>query len=180
MAKIKKGEHAPLNVTQEARHRVFVGLGWDPKDDVTLMDKAKELVGGVKAHHDLDLLCYLYTKNHTFIETIAGQGRNSTQGGKIYHSGDNIEGLGEGDDEQVSAELKDLDEDIHHIIFTRPSKAGIHLAISKPPKFGWQMGIATTIFCVLNLITPRARIKRGLYLCIFIALRMTHLRMVHG
>jgi stress response protein SCP2 len=37
--------------------------------------------------------------------------------GKVYHSGDDEAGVGKDDDEQISVELKDLPEDIHHIVF---------------------------------------------------------------
>ena len=119
MPSIQKGEKGPLNVTKEARHRVFVGLGWDPNEETGLIDKAKALVKGQELHHDLDLSAYVFDADARMISHICAEsGRHTDQTGKIYHSGDNIEGLGDGDDEQISVELKDLDPLIAHIIFT--------------------------------------------------------------
>ena len=46
------------------------------------------------------------------------------ESGKIYHSGDNVEGLGDGDDEEISVELKDIPDHIKHIIFTAHISTG--------------------------------------------------------
>lgn len=125
MTKLEKGMTAPLHVTREAAHRVFVGLGWDPKDKAGLLDQVREAIGGKPAHHDLDLSCYIFSAEGRVIgEVSARDGFGSDQSGKIYHSGDSLEGVGEGDDEQISAELKDLDPIIHTLIFTVASKSG--------------------------------------------------------
>lgn len=125
MPQKKSGSHTPLNVTQEANQRVFVGLGWDPVDMVRLVDKIKALAGIKETHHDLDLSCFLYDENRHFIESVGALGAQDTDSsGKIYYSGDNIEGIGEGDDEQISAELKDLPTKIHYIAFVASIKSG--------------------------------------------------------
>lgn len=43
---------------------------------------------------------------------------------KIYHSGDNLDGTAEGDDEEISVELRDIPDHIHHIIFTAGIQTG--------------------------------------------------------
>lgn len=123
MPQLEKGQRAPLHFTQEAKHRVFVGLGWDPNEKFGFIDEAKALMGGKPVHHDLDLSCYIYDDAHTLLSAITANNASSHDG-KIYHSGDNIEGLGEGDDEQISVELKNLDENISHIIFAAHAKSG--------------------------------------------------------
>ena len=120
---MEKDQITPLNVTQEAQHRVFVGLGWDPNEDIGLLDKAREALGGKETHHDLDLSCYTLDQDGTLLDSITAINA-ATESGKIYHSGDNVEGLGDGDDEQISVELKDLDENIHHIVFAVTIKTG--------------------------------------------------------
>lgn len=125
MTRIPKGETAPLNVTQQARHRVFVGLGWDPNDDVGIKDKALGALGLKDTHHDLDISCFIYDQNKRYIKHISHEpGHEADQTGHIYHSGDNVEGVGDGDDEQISVELKDLDPTIHSIIFKASIKTG--------------------------------------------------------
>lgn len=124
MPRLDKGGHSPLNVTQEARHRVYVGLSWDPNTKAGFMDAAREMMGGKKTWHDLDLACYTFDADGNFIETVNGTGQSTGSSGLIYHSGDNTEGLGNDDDEQISVELKDLPTQIHHIIFTASIKTG--------------------------------------------------------
>lgn len=125
MPKLRKGEHTPLNVTQEAHHRIFVGLGWDPKKKEGLMDKVDALIHGKDTRHDLDLSCFIYNEQKELLDSVAAaQGRYADATGKIYHSGDNVEGFGEGDDEQISVELKNLSPDIHHLLFKVSIKSG--------------------------------------------------------
>lgn len=116
--RIPKGQTVPLNVTQKSSHRVFVGLGWDPNEDISMKDKALGALGLKDTHHDLDLSCYIYDQNKRYITHISHEtGHEADQTGKIYHSGDNVEGVGDGDDEQISIELKGLDPAIDAIVF---------------------------------------------------------------
>ena len=125
MVRITKGQTVPLNVTQEARRRIFVGLGWDPNESISIKDRAMGALGLQHNHHDLDLSCYIYDANKRYISHVSTEdGRQTDQTGKIYHSGDNVEGIGEGDDEQISVELKDLDPAIQAIIFKASIKSG--------------------------------------------------------
>ena len=70
MPHIKKGETAPLHVTQEGTHRIFVGLGWDPNDDIGLKDKALNTLGLKNLHHDLDLSCFIYDRDGRYISHV--------------------------------------------------------------------------------------------------------------
>lgn len=118
-------EARPLNVTQEGHHRIFVGLGWDPNEQTGLLHKAKSVVKGQETHHDLDLSCYIYDAQKRYIGHVSAEAeRGQDQTGKIYHSGDNVEGIGEGDDEQISVELLDLDPVIHSLVFKASIKSG--------------------------------------------------------
>ena len=125
MPKLKKGESAPLNITDTSRRRVFAGLGWAPNEKTGLLDKAKAMAGGRSTNHDLDLSCYIYDINRAFIGCVcAKDGMHIDQTGKVYHSGDNVQGLGGGDDEQISVELKGLDPVIHSVLFMASIESG--------------------------------------------------------
>lgn len=129
------GETKPLNVTKEAQHRVVVGLGWDPADDPGLMGKVKALAKGKETHHDLDLSCYAYDEYKAFAGFVSALPEHaSIANDHIYHSGDNEEGVGEGDDEEISVELKDLPDNIHHIIFTATVSTGQSFADVNSPE----------------------------------------------
>ncbi|MGB0720367.1 MAG: TerD family protein [Bdellovibrionales bacterium] len=125
MPDLKTGDHAPLNVTKEARHRIFVGLGWDPNEKTGLKDKIGDLLKRRDGHHDLDLSCFYYGADRACLGVISPQsGVYADASETIYHSGDNAEGVGDGDDEQISVELKDLPDHIHHLIFKASIKSG--------------------------------------------------------
>ncbi len=109
------GESKPLLYTQKARHRVVVGLSWDPRaDKATFIDKLK----GDNQQHDLDVICFIYDKDGNYLDYVGSEARDSMDSsGKIYHSGDDMTGEGEGDDEFISIEFADLPAEIHSIIF---------------------------------------------------------------
>ncbi len=127
-------ETSPLNVTQEGHHRIFVGLGWDPNENPDLGDKIGALIGTRKAHHDLDLSCFFYDTEGACLGAVTAEPQSySDESGAIYHSGDNVEGIGDGDDEQISVELKNLPENVVHLIFKASIKSGHHFSDVKDP-----------------------------------------------
>ncbi|MFP4313738.1 MAG: TerD family protein [Alphaproteobacteria bacterium] len=132
---MRKSETKALNVTKEAKHRVFVGLGWDPADDPGLVNKVKAMAKGEETHHDLDLSCYAFDSYKAFAGFVSALPEHaSIANDTIYHSGDNEEGVGEGDDEEISVELKDLPDDIHDIIFTATVTSGQSFSDVKSPE----------------------------------------------
>ncbi len=117
----------PLNVTPKSRHRIFVGLGWDPNELPSIKDKVGALIGTRKKHHDLDLSCYYFNRDHACLGYInANPQHSSNPSGSIYHSGDSVEGIGDGDDEQISVELRKLPPNVEHLIFKASIKSGHH------------------------------------------------------
>lgn len=162
MPALEKGQHGPLNVTKQARHRIFAGLGWDPKEKASLMEKAKALVGGPKTWHDLDLSCYMYDSNKALVDSVTAKAdKHIDQTGNIYHSGDNVAGLGEGDDEQISVELIHLPENIHHIVFTVTIKTGHTFSDINSPEIRLADGYSGHEFLSLPLSVPEGRDKSG-------------------
>ncbi len=159
----------PLNVTQEARHRVFVGLGWNPNKKVSLIDKAREITGGKKTHHDLDLSCYIFDDQKRYINHVSVEsGREVDQTGQIYHSGDNVEGIGDGDDEQISVELKDLNPAIHSIIFKASIKSGQNFAEVAEPEMRLADGYTNRNFVHCDLLKITGHDKDAfIFACIF-------------
>ncbi len=113
------GEKVKLEVTQEARHRVICGIGWDPKEESAgVKDKLNEMRGINSATFDLDLSCYIYDDEGNFMDCVTGEeGSTIDRSEKIYHSGDSVDGEGDGDDEDISIELLDLPDYVHQIIF---------------------------------------------------------------
>lgn len=118
MSSFQKGDHKPLNVSKQGNQRVFAGLGWDPSIEKSFGTRLKEIISGKSAYHDLDLSCFMYGKDQDFIDVISGKiGEIVDHTGAVYHSGDDTEGVGEGDDEQISVELANISAEIYHLVF---------------------------------------------------------------
>lgn len=116
---LQPGEHTELKITQQARHRVICGLRWDPMEQGPGIGERLKGIGGhnVKSY-DLDLFCVMYNDDGEFVDGVSGEPAESADdSGKVYHSGDDTSGHGDNDDEQISVELKDLPDYIHHIVF---------------------------------------------------------------
>uniref|UniRef100_A0A7S1EXT5 TerD domain-containing protein n=1 Tax=Noctiluca scintillans TaxID=2966 RepID=A0A7S1EXT5_NOCSC len=80
--------------------KITVGLGWDVDD------------GEV----DLDVSAVLFDKNGTDLEAVFFGRLESEQHG-IQHSGDNLTGEGDGDDEQISLDLDRIGPEVHQVMF---------------------------------------------------------------
>lgn len=112
---IGKGQKGPLQYTKKARERIVAGLSWDAREDkVGLIDRVLK----DDSQHDLDINCYIYNKSGEFIDFVGSEMRDSMdESEKIYHSGDDQSGTGDGDDEFISAELAELPREIYAIVF---------------------------------------------------------------
>lgn len=160
---MEKGATAPLNVTQESNHRIFVGLGWDPKKGTLgFIDQVSMLVKRRIKGHDLDLACCVYDSNNALINTVDVHSLNaSDDSGKIYHSGDNVDGMGGGDDEQISIELKNLNPDIANIVFAVTIKNDDTFDQIEAPEIRIVDGYSNREFLAASLARDEAAKKSG-------------------
>ncbi len=125
MLKLAKGQTTLLNFSSDSSRRIFVGLGWEPRQSISLKSVLRAMIGRKKTEHDLDLSCYLFGQDGTCLQVISAKaGELVDESGHIYHSGDDVDGFGEGDDEQISVELHSLSPDITNIIFTASVGSG--------------------------------------------------------
>lgn len=155
---IPKRQSVPLNVTQEAKQRIFVGLGWDPNEKPGFGDTLGALIGAREKHHDLDLSCFYFDEQKNCLGAVtADPASYSDESGAIYHSGDSVEGIGDGDDEQISVELKDLPQEIAHILFKASIKSGHHFSDIKDPAIRLCDGYTGHCFLEAALSDERAQ-----------------------
>lgn len=157
----KKGESKKLNITEQAQQRIVIGLSWHKKElsasdkasqvihglnnilfgDISLIkanyDRLFQKMDTEKRedfdqNFDLDLACYAYDKKGNFKSLIDSDTWNMIdKTGKIYHSGDDMEGsqtldenlisstpdkflsdFQKSDDEQIHIEFKNLSDDL--------------------------------------------------------------------
>ncbi|WP_342511905.1 TerD family protein [Sporosarcina sp. FSL K6-1522] len=119
---LAKGQKVDLTKTNPGLSKVVVGLGWD----VNKYDGGQDF--------DLDASVFLLDANG---KVSGGQDfvfYNNTTGanGAVVHSGDNLTGDGDGDDETVNISIKDIPANIEKISFS----VTIHDAEARNQNFG--------------------------------------------
>ena len=121
---LEAGQSAPLNHTKTLHERIIAGLGWDVREDK--VGAVSHLISK-DSQHDLDINCFVFDQNKNFIDFIGSEARDNTdESGKIYHSGDNMCGSGEGDDETITVELANIPEHYQTLVFL-VEISGIHV-----------------------------------------------------
>ena len=97
--------------------QVRMGLGWDAI-------KKKGLFGGKKeVSVDLDASALLLSADHQVLE-IVYYGNLRSADGSLQHTGDNLTGKGEGDDESILVDLTQVPPAVAHIVFVVNSFSG--------------------------------------------------------
>lgn len=127
---LSKGQGISLTKANNgnALSQVTMGLGWDAY--VWDEEKTGGFMGGlfgggkstgkrVKVERDVDLdaSCLVIDKDGRVIDTIYF-GNLTGAAGAIKHTGDNLTGDGDGDDEQIKVNLNSLSPDVKHVVFT--------------------------------------------------------------
>jgi tellurium resistance protein TerZ len=96
---------------------VRMGLGWDAM-------KKKGLFGGLKSQSiDLDASAVLYDAGNNLVDQV-WFGQLKSKDGAVVHSGDNLTGDGEGDDESITVRLDRLPANVAKIVFLVNSFTG--------------------------------------------------------
>jgi tellurium resistance protein TerZ len=101
--------------------KVFMGLGWDPV--ASKPGLLGRLFGGGGGDIDLDASLILVDAEKKVLDTISFQKLKSSDG-SILHSGDNLTGAGDGDDEVIHVNLGQLPAAASHMVFTVSSFRG--------------------------------------------------------
>lgn len=104
---LTKGQKIDLTKGNTGLKNILVGLGWDTnKYDGT-------------ADFDLDASVFLTGENGKCSSDAGFVFYNNLTGGNgsIVHTGDNLTGEGEGDDEQVKINLAGIPGEIHKVVF---------------------------------------------------------------
>lgn len=104
---LQKGQRLDLTKTNPGLKNVLIGLGWD-------VNKYE----GISAF-DLDAVAFLVTENNKVIneQDFIFYNNLKSADGSVQHLGDNLTGIGEGDDEQIKINLSKIPPHIHKIEF---------------------------------------------------------------
>ncbi|MBK1702366.1 TerD family protein [Thiococcus pfennigii] len=118
---LEKGGRVSLDKAAPGLRLVHVGLGWDPR-----VTDGKDF--------DLDASAFLLGENGKVAadkDFIFYNNLESTDG-SVRHTGDNLTGAGEGDDEVIMVDLPAVPANVHKIAFT----VTIHDAQARGQNFG--------------------------------------------
>lgn len=108
---LTKGQRLDLTKTNPGLKIVAFGLGWDPKDNGHPFDLdsfALALKGGkLKGELPDNILYFNSPKKNNFPTLLDGA---------LVHSGDNLTGVGAGDDETITVDLSKLPADVDEVV----------------------------------------------------------------
>lgn len=118
---LQKGGNVSLSKTDPGLKHALVGLAWD----------ARSTDG---AAFDLDASVFLLGEDGKVLSDshFIFYNQKTSPDGSIVHSGDNLTGLGEGDDEVVSIDLEKVDAKVQRLVFA----VTIHEADTRKQNFG--------------------------------------------
>ena len=100
-----------------ALSRVVMGLGWEP------VQKKKGFFSRKPTEIDLDASCLLFDEQKQLVDMVWFRQLKSRDG-SITHTGDNLTGEGEGDDEQIIVNLNQVPSSVKYLAFTVNSFQG--------------------------------------------------------
>jgi tellurium resistance protein TerD len=118
---LSKGSNLSLTKTDPEMRQAMIGLGWDPRTTAGAafdLDASALLVaasGKVRSNEDFIFYNQLASKD-----------------GSVVHQGDNLDGGGDGDDEQVLVDLTAVADDVDKIVIV----VSIHDAVARGQNFG--------------------------------------------
>lgn len=139
---LRKGEGISLRKDEHDLSKLTIGLGWDVADK-------KSFLGGLfskQEEYDLDAVAFMLDAAGKFITLgLVKNGQYTLNGGdvvfynslkhpsgKIWLTGDNRTGAGDGDDEQIVVLLNDIPREYERIVFI----TSIYDGIKKNQNFG--------------------------------------------
>lgn len=141
---LEKGHKVDLSKEAPGLTKVAVGLGWDVNSN-----------GG--AEFDLDASAFLLNSTGKFTDSKNFVYFKNLQSGcgSVVHTGDNLTGQGEGDDEVVNVDLEKVPADIQEIMFV----VNIFQAAQRRQNFGQVKNAFIRIF---NPVTQEQILKYDL------------------
>lgn len=103
--------------------KVVMGLGWDMAKKSGSGGLFGMFGGGSNDSIDLDASCLLFDEAKNLLDAVYF-GQLSSNDNSIKHTGDNLTGEGEGDDEQIVVDLSRVPAKVKTLVFTVSSFRG--------------------------------------------------------
>ena len=133
MINLQKGQKVDLTKTNPGLAKIIVGLGWDP-----IKSGGGSLLGGLfgsgPKNIDCDASVFMLDANQKLAKqkNLIYFGNLTSPCGSVKHSGDNLTGQGDGDDEQIQVDLSKIPSDVHRLVFV----VNIYDCVKRKQHFG--------------------------------------------
>ena len=141
---LNKGGNLSLSKSDPGLKKISVGLGWDVRETEGVdfdLDASCFLTGETgKVRSDADFIFY---------------NQLQTPDGSVQHTGDNLTGEGEGDDESIIVDLEKISPDIFKLAFS----VTIHDAPARGQNFGQ---VSAAFIRVVNVDTDNEIVRYDL------------------
>lgn len=154
---LQKGQKIDLTKGNAGLTQVVVGLGWDPvKQSSSNKGFFGGLLGGGSSPEiDCDASVIMVDANNKIIDKnhLIYFGNKTSPCRSVIHSGDNLTGGGDGDDEQIQVNLSQVPIKVNKIVFV----VNIYDCVSRKQHFGM---IANCFIRVFNPQSGNAELCR--------------------
>ena len=123
-----KGQRIDLTKNNTGLKNLLVGLGWDPVE-------VKRGLFGKKKVADIDLDASVIMLKDDKLQNkddLIYFGNLKSKCGGVIHTGDNLTGEGDGDDEQILIDLSKINKDVNKLVFV----INIYACESRKQDFG--------------------------------------------
>lgn len=129
---LQKGQRIDLTKGNPTLERLVVGLGWDPIEQKR-GGVLGGLFGGGGADMDIDA-SVIMLRDDRFAQNsdLIYFGNLTSACGGVQHTGDNLTGDGDGDDEQVIVQLGRIPQEVNRLIFV----VNIYDCVNRKQDFG--------------------------------------------
>jgi len=133
---LQKGQRVDLTKGNPGLTRIMVGLGWDPVQSGGGKGMLGSLFGGGgnTANVDCDASVIMLGANDKLQNNkdVIYFGNLKSNDGSVQHSGDNLTGDGDGDDEQIMIDLSRVPSNIQKLVFV----VNIYDCVKRKQHFG--------------------------------------------
>ena len=156
---LQKGQRIDLTKGNAGLNKILVGLGWDPVETKSSGGFLSGLFGGggsTSPNIDCDA-SVLMLKNDKIVANsdVIYFGNLKSANGAVAHSGDNLTGAGDGDDEQIVVELNSIPAEFNRLVFV----VNIYDAAKRKQHFGM---IQNAFIRIVNGTTNQELLKYNL------------------
>lgn len=129
---LKKGQKIDLKKSNPGLSSIRVGLGWDPVQSGGGF--LKSIFGGGQSSVDCDASVFMLNKDGKLdnVKDLVYFGNLKSSCKSVVHTGDNLTGDGDGDDEQIVVNLDKIPDNINNLLFV----VNIYNCVSRKQHFG--------------------------------------------